>query len=143
MCVDCFESDCGAAAGDVYAWGKNDHGTLGLGHTTDASTPQLVTALVGKGIVRVVGGHYTSAALTGAFSLSFSLFLSLGSRLGSAEGVLYMWGPNHLGHLGLGDIEDRHTPTVVSSLSGRRVVSSASHTVAVTGAWRVYVCVCV
>ena len=57
-----------------------------------------------------------------------------------------MWGRNHLGHLGLGDTEDRHTPTVVSSLSGRRVVdvvSSSNHTVAVTGAWRVYVYACV
>ena len=54
-----------------------------------------------------------------------------------------MWGKNDFGYLGLGDTEDRHTPTVVSSLSGRRVVdvvSSSNHTVAVTGAWRVYVC---
>ena len=132
MCVDCFESDCGAAAGDVYAWGENENGMLGLGHTTNASTPQLVTALVGKGIVRVVGGHYASAALTGAFSLSL-----VGSRLGPAEGVLYMWGRNYEGMLGLGDREIRLTPTVVPSLSGRRVVdmvSSAGHTVAVTGA---------
>jgi hypothetical protein len=73
--------------------------------------------------------------------LSLSLFV--GSRLGPAEGVLYMWGRNHVCHLGLGDTEDRLTPTVVSSLSGRRVVdvvSSSDHTVAVTGAWRVYVC---
>jgi hypothetical protein len=52
-----------------------------------------------------------------------------------------MWGFNQVGLLGLSDTEDRLTPTVVSSLSGRRVVSSASHTVAVTGAWHVLVCV--
>jgi hypothetical protein len=68
-----------------------------------------------------------------------SLFLHFSpvSRLGPAEGVLYMWGRNEEGLLGLGDVEDRHTPTVVSLLSGRRVadvVSSNSHTVAVTGA---------
>ena len=134
VCVECFETDCGAAAGDVYAWGLNNFGQLGLGNTTHASTPQLVTALAGKGIVRVVGGGYTSAAVTGA---SLFLYISLVSRLGPAEGVLYMWGKNEEGQLGLGDVEDRHTPTVLSSLSDRRVVdvvSSDNHTVAVTSA---------
>ena len=132
--VYCFESDCGAAAGDVYAWGYNDNGELGLGHITNASTPQRVTALAGKDIARVVGSAYMSAAITGA---SLSVMLPV-SHLGPAEGVLYMWGYNAFGTLGLGDTDRRHTPTVVSSLSGRRVVdvvSSGDHTVALTGAW--------
>jgi alpha-tubulin suppressor-like RCC1 family protein len=115
----------------VYAWGYNRYGQLGLGHTTDASTPQLISALAGKDIARVVGSAYMSAAITGA---SLSVMLPV-SHLGPAEGVLYMWGGNEEGYLGLGDTEDRRTPTVVSSLSGRRVVdvvSSENHTIAVT-----------
>jgi alpha-tubulin suppressor-like RCC1 family protein len=103
-------------------------------------------------LARVLCGSWALAIrvllLQVRLSLSLSLSLSPVSRphVGPAEGVLYMWGYNASGHLGLGDTDRRLTPTVVSSLSGRRVVdvvSSIYHTVAVTGAsWRVYVCEC-
>jgi hypothetical protein len=70
----------GAAAGDVYAWGNNGEGRLGLGHATDAYTPQLVAALADKSIVRVVSCTCTSAAITGAFSLSLSSVHALVQR---------------------------------------------------------------
>ncbi len=41
----------------VWSWGSNGEGQLGLGHTTAVIEPQCVTAMTGKGVkqVRVFG----------------------------------------------------------------------------------------
>jgi predicted nucleic acid-binding Zn ribbon protein len=78
--------------GDVYAWGSNGCGELGLGDTEDRLTP---TKVPGLGRVRAIaagGGH--SLALT-------------------ESGEVYTWGLNKHGQLGLGDTENRLVPTKV------------------------------
>lgn len=46
-----------SSTGDVFSWGNNVDGQLGLGNTTTARTPQLITSLSGKNIRRVRACH--------------------------------------------------------------------------------------
>ncbi len=81
-----------------------------------------VAALSGKTIALVAGGwRHTIAA--------------------DSTGSLYAWGWNKFGQLGLGDTEDRCSPTLVAGLAGQAVKLLACgwrHTVAVTQAGTVY-----
>ncbi|XP_055971788.1 probable E3 ubiquitin-protein ligase HERC1 [Sorex fumeus] len=53
-----------ASSGDVYAWGSNSEGQLGLGHTNHVREPTLVTVLQGKNIRQISAGRCHSAAWT-------------------------------------------------------------------------------
>lgn len=62
------------ASGEVYAWGSNSVGQLGLGTINgQANTPQLVTALEGVRVVAVAAGQGFSLAL-------------------DADGAVWSWG---------------------------------------------------
>merc|ERR1719198_1893590 len=55
------------ASGDVYAWGREGSGQLGLGSArTKAKVPQKVEALSGIGVKQLSCGSYHSLALTEA-----------------------------------------------------------------------------
>ncbi|XP_057187896.1 probable E3 ubiquitin-protein ligase HERC3 isoform X4 [Triplophysa rosa] len=88
--------------GQVFVWGENSHGQLGLGEGGSGSqTPQHVQCLDGVPLAQIsAGGDH-----------SFVLSLS---------GVVFGWGKNSSGQLGLGDTTDRHVPTVVKSLNGKK-----------------------
>ncbi|XP_048876533.1 probable E3 ubiquitin-protein ligase HERC1 isoform X3 [Brienomyrus brachyistius] len=53
-----------SSTGDVYAWGCNCEGQLGLGHSNPVKEPMLVTALQGKNIRQISAGRCHSAAWT-------------------------------------------------------------------------------
>ncbi|XP_056876992.1 probable E3 ubiquitin-protein ligase HERC1 isoform X3 [Takifugu flavidus] len=53
-----------SSTGDVYAWGSNSEGQLGLGHTNHVREPTVVTMLQGKHIHQVSAGRCHSAAWT-------------------------------------------------------------------------------
>ncbi|XP_078055944.1 putative E3 ubiquitin-protein ligase HERC1 [Mustelus asterias] len=53
-----------SSAGDVYGWGSNSEGQLGLGHTNHVREPTLVTALQGKNIRQISAGRCHSVAWT-------------------------------------------------------------------------------
>ncbi|XP_005987770.1 probable E3 ubiquitin-protein ligase HERC1 isoform X3 [Latimeria chalumnae] len=53
-----------SSTGDVYAWGSNSEGQLGLGHTNHVREPTLVTALQAKSIRQISAGRCHSAAWT-------------------------------------------------------------------------------
>uniref|UniRef100_A0A3Q1JCX7 HECT-type E3 ubiquitin transferase n=1 Tax=Anabas testudineus TaxID=64144 RepID=A0A3Q1JCX7_ANATE len=53
-----------SSTGDVYTWGSNSEGQLGLGHTNHVREPTLVTALQGKNIHQISAGRCHSAAWT-------------------------------------------------------------------------------
>ena len=82
-------------SGEVYAWGDNDGGQLGLGDREERLTPMKVEGLPKVKAIAAVGGH--SLALT-------------------ESGEVYAWGNNEFGQLGLGDREERLTPTKVTDL---------------------------
>ncbi|XP_034457870.1 probable E3 ubiquitin-protein ligase HERC1 isoform X1 [Hippoglossus hippoglossus] len=53
-----------SSTGDVYAWGCNSEGQLGLGHANQVKEPTLITALQGKNIKQVSAGRCHSSAWT-------------------------------------------------------------------------------
>ncbi|XP_056135403.1 probable E3 ubiquitin-protein ligase HERC1 isoform X2 [Lampris incognitus] len=53
-----------SATGDVYTWGSNSEGQLGLGHTNHVREPTLVMALQGKNINQISAGRCHSSAWT-------------------------------------------------------------------------------
>ncbi|KAM3831573.1 E3 ISG15--protein ligase HERC5-like isoform 2-T2 [Vipera latastei] len=90
--------------GELFAWGENEHGQLGVGekkgHIKD---PQLVVALEGIPLIMIAAGS--------AHSMVVSIF-----------GTVYSWGKNTFGQLGLGDTEDRYIPAHVKALEQKKTV---------------------
>jgi len=94
--------------GEVYGWGYNGNGQLGLGNNINQLTPLRVTALQGVVITSVVCGYAHTLAI-------------------SDEGVLYAWGANSYGQLGTGNKANSCTPTKVGEELGRIVEVAATH----------------
>ncbi|KAK2909214.1 hypothetical protein Q8A67_005051 [Cirrhinus molitorella] len=91
--------------GQLFVWGENSHGQLGLKKDHPSSpSAQHVQSLSGIPVAQIsAGGDH-----------SFVLSLS---------GVVFGWGKNSAGQLGLGDTTDRYVPTVVNSLHQKKTVS--------------------
>ncbi|KAG2425442.1 hypothetical protein HXX76_013652 [Chlamydomonas incerta] len=108
--------------GALYTFGRNQNGQLGLGHTNDCLSPQLVTALQGERVSSVACGSEHSLAATEA-------------------GTVFSWGWGRYGNLGDGDSQDRYTPTRVVGLEGVTVTSVVCgwrHSAVVTDEGRVF-----
>ena len=81
--------------GTLWAWGENSYGQLGVGDTTDRSSP-----------TQVGSAHDWAAIAPGGADSYHTLALK-------KDGTLWAWGFNRFGQLGLGDTSDRLTPTQV------------------------------
>jgi alpha-tubulin suppressor-like RCC1 family protein len=77
----------------LYSFGYNGNGQLGLGNTTNATTPQ-----------KVGSDLWISATCGGYFAGGIK-----------SDGTLWTWGTNGNGQLGLGDTTQRNSPTQVGS----------------------------
>ncbi|XP_060594475.1 probable E3 ubiquitin-protein ligase HERC4 isoform X2 [Ruditapes philippinarum] len=102
--------------GQIYSWGDNRFGQLGLGHTISQNIPQYIASLKGIPVAQVVCGG------------SHSLLLS-------KSGAIFGWGRNCFGQLGLNDELDRHFPCLCKSLRHQRVCyigCGEDHTLALT-----------
>lgn len=99
-CAGLFSTalDTGGAA---WGWGQNDKGQLGIGNTTTQSTPTAV--LGGLTFVQIV-----SHSLKSSYGLT-------------AAGLVYAWGNNDQGSLGVGDSVARSSPVLVLGLSGVKI----------------------
>lgn len=89
--------NCAVQGPQLYCWGSNDGGQIGIDPvTTFSGTPQAI-AMFGNGISLLdTGSHFTCASSTGS---------------------LYCWGLNDHGQLGDGSLISTFTPTQVSGLS--------------------------
>lgn len=76
------------AGGELWSWGNNDFGQLGLGNTTQYNSPQ-----------RVGSDTNWAFCVTGVYS----------TYGGKSNGVLYSWGNNDFGQLGFGTTGGTHT----------------------------------
>ena len=90
----------------VYAFGSSRFGQLGVGKEVVLSrNPLIITELVNKDIVKVECGQYHSLAI-------------------SSSGLLWTWGWNLFGQLGIGNIEDAHTPQPVQDLAQINIIQA-------------------
>ena len=88
--------------GELYVWGDNSDGQLGIGNTDNQTKPIKVTGITGK--IKELG-TYTVYGLSIYGSSIYAI---------TEDGSLYAWGNNYFSTLGLGDRVDRNTPTKVN-----------------------------
>ncbi|KAM6926748.1 putative E3 ubiquitin-protein ligase HERC4 [Lycodopsis pacificus] len=90
--------------GQVYTWGQDSRGQLGLGRSEPcADYPQHIRSLSALPLVQVAAGGEQSFAL-------------------SVSGAVFGWGGNDCGQLGLGDTTDRPLPTSVCYLNTKKTI---------------------
>jgi alpha-tubulin suppressor-like RCC1 family protein len=87
--------------GTVQCWGKNDHGQLGDGTTTDSSTPVTVLG-INNAVSVATGQNHSCAAL--------------------ATGYVNCWGANDQGQLGDGTTTEHAPPVQVRRISNATAV---------------------
>jgi len=94
-------------SGDLYSFGRNQNGQLGLGSTIDSLIPQKLTSLPeDEPVTSVSCGAEHTVVCTHA-------------------GGVYSWGWGKYGNLGHGNMEDLTSPKHVTGLSGVKVVQVA------------------
>ena len=100
---------------ELYAWGFNGTGQLGLGDITNRSSPVQVGAL----------NNWKLVAMGGSSTLALNM-----------DGKIYAWGNNSAGQLGLGDTTNRSSPVQVGALTTWRIMptsgTATQHTLAIT-----------
>ena len=139
-----FHSGFVTRSGRVYTFGGNTFGQLGTGSKQSANIPTLVTDLAHVRISKIALGNHTAAVSeTGDMYIwgsgIFGEFLSpqkvvslkapikditVGGSFGSAldvNNMVWSWGSNASGELGVGDYDPRVNPFPVVALQGKRV----------------------
>ncbi|KAM9836255.1 RCC1 and BTB domain-containing protein 1 [Aulostomus maculatus] len=94
--------------GEVYGWGYNGNGQLGIGNNGNQHTPCRLSALQGLCVQQVVSGYSHCLALTD-------------------EGLLYAWGANTYGQLGTGNKSNHLSPVQIMADKERIVEVAACH----------------
>lgn len=89
--------------GTLWMWGQNNNGQLGLGNTTNRSSPVQVGSLTNWRSVSV-GSLHTMAIKT--------------------DGTLWAWGSGGSGELGLGNLTSYSSPKQIGALTSWSAVSS-------------------
>ncbi|XP_029507225.1 RCC1 and BTB domain-containing protein 1-like isoform X8 [Oncorhynchus nerka] len=92
---------------NVYGWGYNGNGQLGLGNNGNQLTPCRLVGLQGLCVLQIVSGYAHSLALTD-------------------EGLLYAWGTNTYGQLGTGNKSNQLSPVQIMAEKESRIVEIAA-----------------
>lgn len=130
--------------GELYAWGSNTEGQLGIGsHTVTEIKPKRIFALAAVPIAFIACGGYHTVVISksGEFllhrhiieesnpSVSFDFDVCLNAStlysLFSRIGVVFAWGRNTFGQLGLNDTEQRTVPCQLRTLRNAKVCYAA------------------
>lgn len=91
---------CAIANGQLYCWGLNANGQLGINNTTNQNTPQNVSTVATS---LLIGKNVTDVSIGGSFVCAI------------ANGQLYCWGENDVGQLGIGNTTQQQLPQLVGS----------------------------
>ena len=106
------------ASGEVYAWGNNDSGQLGIGNTTDQSAPVKINGLTNVQNIDIENGSIYAITKTGD---------------------VYAWGDNDNGQLGIGNKTNQNVPVKINGLSNvEDIYSGKDYAYAKTMAGDVY-----
>ncbi len=105
----------------VYVFGKNDHGQLGLGHTNEVAIPTKLSMPFDVQIRQVVA------------AADYSLILCEGN-------LLFAFGNNDRGQLGLGHTKQQLFPTMVPTIPGaiRQIACGLYHNLILYEGGRLY-----
>ena len=151
-----------ATDGTMWAWGRNATGQLGVGDSTDRSSPVQVGALTTWSSA-VVGIYNSSAIKTdgtlwawgynsygqlgqnnttvrsspvqvGALTTWSSASIAMTAVAIKTDGTLWSWGMGSFSQLGLGDANNRSSPVQVGTLTNWLKVASRYRTMAIAGA---------
>jgi len=98
-----YHSIVACESGEVYSFGRNDHGQLGHGDTIDRKIPQLIESLKGHAIASLACGQYHTMVAT-------------------KEGKLFSSGKNDYGQLGLESSDGVRVMTVVGGCTMENVM---------------------
>ncbi|XP_040093812.1 E3 ISG15--protein ligase HERC5 isoform X1 [Oryx dammah] len=101
-------------SGNVYSWGRNDCGQLGLGHTYNKDSPSYIEALDDQKVEFLACGGSHTALLT-------------------KSGLVFTFGDGKYGQLGHNSTQNELRPCLVTGLVGNRVTQIAcgrQHTLA-------------
>ncbi len=116
------------AGGILYAWGFNSNGQLGIGNTVSRSSPVQLTTLAG--IETNIDSYVSAVGYAGTVYYSW-ISIATGSNANYAirsDGMLFAWGLNSAGQLGLGNTVDKSFPEMVGTSSWIMVTAGASTT---------------
>ncbi len=111
--------------GEVYAWGKNTYGELGLNSNENTSYATQVV----------------DASLMG--SLSDIIDIACGDEFSGAidkDGKIYTWGRNNYGQLGIGNTTSQNIPKVFLEENGISISQGLRNTAVFSGDGRVITC---
>ena len=92
---------------ELYSWGGNGYGQLGLGNTTNYSSPKQVGALT------------SWSSLSNGIEHAVSL---------KTDGTLWTWGRNVYGSLGFGNTTNYSSPKQVGALTTWLTIDGGSFT---------------
>uniref|UniRef100_A0A7S2S3X1 Myosin motor domain-containing protein n=1 Tax=Mucochytrium quahogii TaxID=96639 RepID=A0A7S2S3X1_9STRA len=108
--------------GNIYTWGCNKFGQLGLGDQKDRVVPIKLEKDSNRRFAKICCGARHCVAI-------------------DVKGTVFVWGSNHYGQLGLGSTKDAHKP-VKLVLTGRakQVACGWRHTIALLESEDIYVC---
>lgn len=101
---DACTSQAIRADGRLYGWGENAYGQIGDNSTTDRSTPTLVSN-IGLSVGLEVMDVWNAGS---EFGHTYAL---------TTNGNVYSWGHNTVGNLGVGDLNNKSSPTLNNNVT--------------------------
>jgi alpha-tubulin suppressor-like RCC1 family protein len=111
--------------GDVYTWGYNEHGELGLGNTTDYDTPQKIQSISNISDI-YCGAFFVFGRNSKRITIGHTYIDDI------ETGTWYAWGYNEEGLLGLGHSNNMLSPTEAPHLKDAISIScGGAHALAI------------
>eukprot|EP01138_Halocafeteria_seosinensis_P000271 gb/GECG01000279.1/.p1 GENE.gb/GECG01000279.1/~~gb/GECG01000279.1/.p1 ORF type:complete len:2256 (+),score=290.68 gb/GECG01000279.1/:1-6768(+) len=142
-----FHSTCVVGSGDLYTFGLNSRGQLGLGNTVNRASPALVESIsISRFLAETMRGTRTLDQLSQSRCCRIRKASCGGSHTAALteDKKVLIWGSNEHGQLGLGNTKDVHLPEVVWPLENSQAIADVelgtNHSVFISELGALYVC---